>query len=382
MNESRDVLDRLAPLFPPPERAFDGFQRRREQKRRNRRVGSAIVALVVIGATAVALGEAFASKHPRVPATHPPPGSNGRIAFVSPGNCPLGNRLYTVAPDGTDLQPLIGETEVEYPDWSPDGSTIAFDDGSVICVPDWSTSIGHIFTVRADGSGLKQVTSGIGAELTPDWSPDGTHLAVTAEGEDGLPAGIFVVDVATGTMRPVTANPYPGYLDKEPDYSPEGTQITFVRDRRLVYVGASTNQSALFVANVDGSGLRRLTPWGMGLTGTPSWSPDGSRIVFRSGSVVPPPGARLAQIYVVGADGTGLRQLTFDGNAASYWPSWSPDGTRIVFTRYVFNPDSPDGKPDQPARLYTMRPDGSGVAPFGPTSLPEETNEAAWGTHP
>src|SRR5436190_6585607 len=162
-------------------------------------------------------------------------------------------------------------------------------------------------------------------------------MAVSAEGQPGRPAGIFIVDVSDGSMRPLTANPYPGYMDKEPDYSPEGNRITFVRDRQLVEAGASRNLAALFVVNVDGTGLRRLTAWDLSAR-TPSWSPDGSGIVFASGDLVAPQGGRSSQIFVIGTDGSGLRQLTSSDTAVTFWPSWSPDGSRIVFTRWTYAP--------------------------------------------
>jgi hypothetical protein len=62
-------------------------------------------------------------------------------------------------------------------------------------------------------------------------------------------------------------------------------------------------------------------------------------------------------------------------NAASYWPSWSSDGTLIVYTRFVF---APTGQPDE---LFTMRPDGTGDAPLVRTPGHAE-NEADRGVHP
>jgi TolB protein len=367
MPDLGSVLEREMQEILPADYTIGDVARRRDRRRRNQRIGSAAVAFVIAGAAVGGLLQAFGYIRSHVPA-EPVPGRNGRIAFVSPGSAGPDDRLYTVAPDGSDSR-QVADLHVEYPDWSPDGSLIAFDDGTVIDHIDWSLDRGHIYTLSADGSGLSQITTGHGAEFAPDWSPDGTRIALSAVGQNGSPPGIFILDPDTGAMRPVTANPY-GYQDKEPDYAPNGTRIAFVRDRELVEAGASAgNLSALFVVNVDGSGLRRLTPWRMGLTGTPSWSPDGTMIVFRSDSAFGAMGAP-AQIYLIRPDGSGLRQLTSGTDANSYWPSWSPDGTRIVFTRYTF------GDPSQ--RLYTMWPDGSHVAPV---AIPGG-NEASWGTHP
>jgi TolB protein len=341
----------------------------RRARRRLARTGAiAVLAVTVLAVGAFAGIRSLHGSERQIPASPGPVIRNGRVVFVSLGVGSANDRLFTLGPDGTGLRPLV-DFPAEYPDWSPDGSTIAFDDGNTITHADWSKDAGHIFTVLADGTGLpslKQITDGGGAEFTPAWSPDGTRMAVTAEGESGLPAGIFILEPATGAMHPLTANPY-GYQDKEPDYSTDGTRIAFVRDRQLVESGDASDMSALFVVNVDGTDLRQLTAWAQGLVGTPSWSPDGAQIVFRAGAQGP------SQIFVIGADGTGLKQLTFGApGEPSYWPSWSPDGTRIVFTRAVAGSF---------IQLFTMSPDGSHVAPLISTT-PVEANEADWGTRP
>jgi TolB protein len=366
MPDFGSLLEREMQEIRPADYTIGDVARLRDRRRRNQRLRTATVALIIALAATGTLLKAFGGLGSDVPGG---PTRNGRIAFVSPGSAGTDDRLFTVATDGSDLR-QVADVYVEYPDWSPDGSMIAFDDGTVIDHIDWSQDTGHIFTIKADGTGLSQITTGEGAEFAPDWSPDGTHIAVSALDQNGAPDGIFILDPVSGEIRSVTANPYPGYQDKEPDYAPDGTRIAFVRDRRFVDAGASSgNMSALFVVNIDGTGLRRLTPWRMGLTGTPSWSPDGRLIVFRSDSAFDASDAP-AQIFSIRPDGSDLRQLTFETDASSYWPSWSPDGTRIVFTRYTFG--------DQSQRLYAMWPDGSHVAQV---AVPGG-NEASWGHHP
>jgi Tol biopolymer transport system component len=80
----------------------------------------------------------------------------------------------------------------------------------------------------------------------------------------------------------------------------------------------------------------------------PNWSPDSRKIVF---TIFPPDGT--VNTAVVNADGSGFRQLTFDGvGRASVFPSYSPDGTKIIYTRIL-----PDGNRE----LFTMNSDGSNV---------------------
>src|SRR5437762_13794658 len=82
----------------------------------------------------------------------------------------------------------------------------------------------------------------------------------------------------------------------------------------------------IWVIRQDGSGLRLLTSIFTGHNASPSWSPDGKRIVFVSGA----PG--IDQIWTMRADGHRLRRLTH-GPGDDAQPAWSPDGRRIAFTR-------------------------------------------------
>jgi TolB protein len=316
------------------------------------RVRVSLLSLIVLGGLAAA-----------TPALATDPGPSGRIAFQGFDNATGKLQLFTIASDGSDRKRLTALTTgadpfvaLEDPDWSPDGSKIAFDSDAGGNV--------HIFTVNADGSGLTQVTSGNGFEFTPSWSPDGTHIAVLAA-EDAQPLGVSILDVATGALTPVTANPY-GLFDVEPQYSPDGSQITFTRAKKFDHGGG---QTAVFVVNVDGSNLRQLTPWGMNAAES-DWSPDGSKIAFNDSD----DRFKSASIYVVNPDGTGLTKLTQDQDAGSFRPCWSPAGDKIVFTRVAFGPKG------GPFDLYTMNPDGTDVTPL--TQTPDYENQADWGTHP
>jgi Tol biopolymer transport system component len=134
--------------------------------------------------------------------------------------------------------------------------------------------------------------------------------------------------------------------------------------------------NGMYVMNADGSGLRRLTrnaALGPGPSADPAWSPDGRKLVFvkrpeRSGAACRPTGRCHEEIYVINADGSGLRRLTrnavFDGN-----PVWSPDGRSIAFTR---------DRDRQTVSIYVMNADGSGQRMLTPNVRRRPWVELAW----
>jgi Tol biopolymer transport system component len=331
--------------------------------RRDRVVAIAIAAaLIAVVIVSLATG-ALRRDRDRVPATEP----TGRIVFLQeapeagPGDASAGSsveyQLFAMNVDGTEVQQLTDPSAfpagVEAPEWSPDGSRIAFDseadDGHL-----------HIFVINADGTGLTQITSGDGDEIAPNWSPDGTRLAVETQRSSSEPTGIAIVDVDTGVIRVITENPIGGD-DAEPTWSPNGARIAFARSR-----GAQQYPSALFVVAVDGSGLQRLSPRGVSAY-RPNWSPDGTRIIFSSND--PSDRIQKAEIYVIASDGSGLRRLTHEENASAFRPTWSPDGEWILFTRFAF-----PGQLTRSFDIYVMRPDGTDVRPV--TSTPDVAENA------
>jgi WD40-like Beta Propeller Repeat len=122
-----------------------------------------------------------------------------------------------------------------------------------------------------------------------------------------------------------------------PTWSPDGTRFAAHLRGSLILIGA------------DGNDQRTLSLPEIELPAWPEWSPDGKRLVFAAF----PRGAAAAgvtHLYVVNADGTGLRRLT-DGDDSH--PSWSPDGSAIMFSRYLAGPNEMD--------LWLIAPDGSNL---------------------
>jgi len=198
-----------------------------------------------------------------------------------------------------------------------------------------------LFVARLDGSGLRQLTSGPGEDVTPVWSPDGSQV-VFASARDGN-EDVWIVQADGTGLRNLTNHPG---SDSHPSWSPDGRMIVFCSTR-----GDGENDD-IYTIRVDGSDLRRLTDNGLYWDTFPSFSPDGRKILFRrllrtrssEGTLV------NSEVMVMNSDGTGVVNLTrdawFDG-----WPSWSPDGRRIAFS----------SNRSDPYQIYVMNADGSGV---------------------
>lgn len=170
---------------------------------------------------------------------------------------------------------------------------------------------------------LLDMASGVRKKLTDkplpyisglDWSPDGRQLALSVKG--GGRSDIYVMDADGRHMTAITRSG----ISYSPAWSPDGTQIIYVAE-------ANAGVAQLYVINADGTKLRNLTKDDFTRHGFPDWSPDGSQIVFVS---QPVGGGKSADIYLMDADGKNRRRLA--GTEHLDWaPAWSPDGRRILF---------------------------------------------------
>jgi Tol biopolymer transport system component/CubicO group peptidase (beta-lactamase class C family) len=213
----------------------------------------------------------------------------------------LNTEIYTIAPDGTDLNRLTGDLAPDIlPAFSPDGSRVAFTRGS--------PSTSNLYLVGSDGAGETRLTELDGYENSPTWFADGTRIAfVWGNGEVngfGETGALWAID-ADGSNRAVLLGARVGY----PASSPDGTRIALeMRDEDHI--------------GVFDLATRAVTDLGPGYV--PKWSPDGSRLAFVRDT------DGVIDIYVMRADGTDVVQLT-DDPAFDTFPIWSPDGTTILF---------------------------------------------------
>jgi TolB protein len=241
---------------------------------------------------------------------------------------------------------------------------------------------GAVFTIGSDGTGERQLTTPPQGTLDdqPDWAPDGSLITFTRCGQGG-PCHIFVVAPDGSGMAPVGA-PCPEGADEQTcsddsrsSFSPDSQRLTFIQATGTVRNDASggtwIEHSAVTIMNRDGSG-RRVIYQGAPFSGDfdfPVISPDGKQILFDriASGFAPHPGHRA--IFVMRLDGTHVRKLTPWAENDGDNPDWSPDGNWIVFQSHYA-----DGDVKQ-SQLYLIHPDGSGRRQL--THFAEGTNVAS-----
>ena len=230
-----------------------------------------------------------------------------------------------------------------------------------------------LYAVEPDGTNGRYLTASFRADnhrdSDPVWSPDGRFIAFASDrGCDRTIVRFCYHDLyvmpgdgsgigANGSgLRSLTAGS--GLDVSGMSWSPDGSRIVFA---------ASLIPASLYVMNADGSGLRRLVSGSPGTVASwPDWSPDGSRIVY---NVISP--GDTATISVVNADGSNAVSIsTVSPVDGDFRPHWSPDGTRIVFTRQ----SGRTGPNYSTSRIFVMNADGSNVTPL--------TQASHWAWHP
>ena len=237
-----------------------------------------------------------------------------RVVFQSDRSGGVNRRIWVMNTDGTDLRPLTSSGDASGPRWSPDGTRIALQ------------YEGHVYVMNADGSDLHNVSlpaMAVGQSCDPrtrialvGWLPGG-RIAFWRH-YCGFGTRYFIVNADGTGFTQTEAN-----LQDEA-WSPDGSKVAFTQDGKV------------FVRNADGSGVRTLVETGRGQllpdrmwtnfhSDYTPWSPDGERIVVFEAVV---PGWCLSAA-VVNVDGSGMQPLT---DLCAEFNGWARGGDRVVFT--------------------------------------------------
>ncbi len=291
----------------------------------------------------------FGSQSPS--ATTPPTAAGaappaGIIVFSSSNgstNEDSATQIWSISTDGSSLKDLTRTTGGNFaPAISPDGRKIAFASDRP---GDPNT---EIYIMNVDGSGVRRLTDSGAGSGTPTWSPDGTQILYESNDQ------IWSVDPHGSGAHVVVASQAFGF-----SLSPDGSRL-------VAALSGLDNLIHLWIVDLASGERSQFLPL-PGEQTDPTWSSDGNTIAFTWGA---PTGRG---IYLVGADGTGLRRLTDLGAGPV---SFSPDGLWLAFGELT------DALGPQ---IALIRSDGTGLRPLtqmkgfvGTSQIFSQTSDPSW----
>ncbi len=238
-----------------------------------------------------------------------------QIAYVGgQGSKSWKKEIHLMYADGGDVRKLTNEnTTVAAPAWGMNGTEIYY--------TSWRRNNPDLYGVQIRGGAPWLISGQPQLNISPHWSQKNQRVVLTLA-MDGN-SEIYTMDRRGENKQRLTRT---SAVDSSPNWSPDGRQIVFTSNRGY--------GQQLYIMDKDGWGMRRLTQMGTGYNYNDGgvWSPDGRKIAFSCRYR-----GRFEIAVVNAADGEGFQMLTnsaghVSGSEGNQDPSWSPDGSRIVFT--------------------------------------------------
>ena len=220
------------------------------------------------------------------------------------------------------------------------GTTWRSDDASIVQVG----ALGLLTAIRPGSATITVTVEGKSDVVTVLVSADYDYDLVydAWSGVAGEASQLYRLDMHSPAAMP--ARMFPGLGATDAEVSPDG--------RRIVFASLVNGRHQIFVANVDGTGVTRLTSSSTD-DDQPVWSPNGARIAFHRWDTRP---GGHADIVVMNADGSDQRSITADqGLTNQRFPTWSAQPNEGEFIMYSSQTNDASGQ----AHLWRMRPDGS-----------------------
>jgi len=213
--------------------------------------------------------------------------------------------------------------------------------------------------MNADGSGRTQITNNVDInDFNPDLSTNGKQVVFTSNrdfGAGSLFASLYVMNLDGSKLRRLT---FDEAFDKHATWSPNGKQIAFTRQTPDFF-----GDPDLSIINSDGTELQSLASRAE-IDQEPAWSPDGKEIAFSSNFGDP---NGLLDIHIIHPDGTGERNFTNTPDRSEQRPAWSPNGKQLA---YAVTTNLPD------ANIFVRNADGTDERQL--TTDPARESDPAW----